>query len=131
MNVIHIGSGIIIRQIDDQSTKQKFAKVWPRDYSASAKEKNKQTPDFVEHLDALTHVIESIWPSTTKEKFVGLVGFGGRYPFHQGRLDVLMKYLNHVWDTVVNNVRKSPFKNVENDILNAVCSRVRENFNCF
>lgn len=128
MKAIHIGSGIIIREVDDKSIKKKFAKVWPRDYAACAKEKNKQTREFVEHLAALTRVIESIWPSTTKEKFVGLLGLGGRYPFHQRRLDVLMNYLEYVWEHVVKDLKTWPFYKVKKDLYNSVVTRVSKTF---
>lgn len=118
---------MVIRKVDHDAIVKKFKKVWPRDYGSNlALEVNKHNPEFVAHNEALTTAIEAIWPSTTKEKFVMLNGLVtcGRSMFHQGRLDVLLTYLERVWNLVVKDKKRNPFDAVKLNLLKAIIARV-------
>lgn len=122
---INIGSGVLMRKVDHVANVERFGTVWPRKYGSNlVRQINTQAPKYKEHLEALQSVIESIWPSTTKEKFIGLIGLGGRSPFHQRRLEILMEYLKYIWSVVVKDKVKHPFAEIATDLEASIISRV-------
>ena len=82
----HIGKGVLLRVPHYEAIVEAFRAVWPWDYDSNSI--NSKHPQSKLHREAFDKLVSFIWPAGTEEKFMGLVGFPLRAPFHRERLDV-------------------------------------------
>lgn len=87
----HIGGGVVILNAHYEAIRDAFRAVWPWDYASN--DINSKHPESKQHREAFDKLVSFVWPAGTEEKFMGLVGFPLRAPFHRGRLDVCLGIL--------------------------------------
>lgn len=103
----------------------KFRKCWPRNYNASDPS-DAMTPESADHTEAMSFVIDAIWPSTTQLKIVNLSGLSGkptRPEFHEKRFQILINYLREIWSLVVPVGGRS-FASIEAKLIKYLQNRV-------